>query len=118
MSDLPDWCAQYIGLPFVEGGRDRSGLDCYGLLRLVINERYAGSVPEYEGIAWRAGDDKNLLASLMDERVRLEEVRPELAGPISDLLNQALAIDQNARPQTVRAFDVALDAVLETLAIV
>jgi len=33
-------------------------------------------------------------------------------------LNQALAIDQNARPQTVRAFDVALDAVLETLAIV
>ena len=37
---------------------------------------------------------------------------------ISDLLNQALAIDQNARPQTVRAFDVALDAVLETLAIV
>ena len=71
MSELPDWCAQYIGLPFVEGGRDRSGLDCYGLLRLVINERFAGSVPEYEGIAWHAGDDKNLLASLMDERVRL-----------------------------------------------
>jgi hypothetical protein len=59
-----------------------------------------------------------LKAVLMDERVRLEEVRPELAGPISDLLNKALSIHPSDRPQTVRAFDAALDAVMETLVIV
>ena len=71
MFGLPAWTADYVGLPFKEGGRDRQGLDCYGLLRLVINDRFAGAVPEYEGIAYRADADKDLLAALMDERVRL-----------------------------------------------
>ena len=70
-AELPDWTGTYIGLPFKEGGRHRDGLDCYGLLRLVINERFAGAVPEYEGIAYRPGEDRGLLAALMDERIRL-----------------------------------------------
>mgnify|MGYP000138217874 CR=1 FL=1 len=68
---LPDWVSAYVGLPFKEGGRNRDGLDCYGLLRLVINERFGGAVPEYEGIAYRPGEDRSLLAALMDERIRL-----------------------------------------------
>jgi cell wall-associated NlpC family hydrolase len=68
---LPDWVSAYVGLPFKEGGRNRDGLDCYGLLRLVINERFGGAVPEYEGIAYRPGEDSSLLAALMDERIRL-----------------------------------------------
>lgn len=71
MSELPDWSGMYVGLPFKEGGRDRQGLDCYGLLRLVINERFDGAIPEYEGIAYRQGHDRDLLAALMDERIRL-----------------------------------------------
>ena len=71
MSQLPDWVTFYVGLPFKEGGRDRFGLDCYGLLRLVINEHFGGSVPEYEGIAYQPGEDRELLATLMDERIRL-----------------------------------------------
>ena len=67
----PDWVAAYVGLPFQEGGRSRDGLDCYGLLRLVINERFGGAVPEYEGIAYRPGQDHDLLVALMDERIRL-----------------------------------------------
>ncbi len=66
-----DWYDQYIGLPFREGGRECAGLDCYGLLRLVINERFGGDIPEYEGIAYRGGDDADFLATLMDERIRL-----------------------------------------------
>ena len=71
MIELPDWVSAYVGLPFKEGGRHRDGLDCYGLLRLVINERFAGAVPEYEGIAYLPGEDMSLLAALMDERIRL-----------------------------------------------
>ena len=68
---LPDWAAGYVGLPFLEGGRTQEGVDCYGLLRLVINEQFSGSVPEYEGIAYRPGGDSALLHQLMDERIRL-----------------------------------------------
>ena len=106
----------YMSPEQTDGRSDRIGVtsDVYQVA-LLLFEMLAGRLP-YEADGKSAAG--LLKAVLMDERVRLEEVRPELAGPISDLLNQALAIDQNARPQTVRAFDVALDAVLETLSIV
>ena len=35
-----------IGVPFVKGGRDRNGLDCWGLCREVY-QRIGGNLPEY-----------------------------------------------------------------------
>lgn len=40
----PAWAAAYVGLPYVEGGRDRSGVDCYGLLVLVNREQFARDI--------------------------------------------------------------------------
>lgn len=44
---IPEWVAGYVGLPFTPHGRDRSGLDCYGLLRLVMAEQFGIAVPSY-----------------------------------------------------------------------
>lgn len=43
------WAAEYIGLPFKSGGRDRTGLDCWGLCRLVLAEHFGVEMPSYGG---------------------------------------------------------------------
>jgi cell wall-associated NlpC family hydrolase len=45
---VPLWAGRYIGLPFVDGGRDFSGVDCEGLCRLVMQHE-AGDplIPDY-----------------------------------------------------------------------
>ena len=44
---LPPWAARYIGLPFLEHGRDLYGLDCWGLVRLVLKDEFHINVPSY-----------------------------------------------------------------------
>lgn len=39
----------FIGLPFKRYGRDRAGLDCWGLVALVLRERGGVDVPLYTG---------------------------------------------------------------------
>lgn len=41
----PAWVAGYVGLPFKAHGRDRNGLDCWGLVRLVLLEVFSVDVP-------------------------------------------------------------------------
>ena len=53
MACLPTWIKDYIGIPFVSGGRKpETGLDCYGLFRCVQNTHYGKHLPplccEYE----------------------------------------------------------------------
>ncbi len=40
--------ADYIGLPYLNGGRDPGyGLDCWGLILLVGREQYAQNIPDF-----------------------------------------------------------------------
>ena len=47
MNDFPEWTPKYIGLPWLNMGRDRAGLDCWGLIRLILAEQFAVNVPSY-----------------------------------------------------------------------
>jgi cell wall-associated NlpC family hydrolase len=44
---LAPWAAPYVGIPFVPHGRSHHGVDCYGLLSLVLAEVFRVEVPAY-----------------------------------------------------------------------
>ena len=41
------WAARYVGLPFLDHGRDWSGVDCWGLIVLVMREERDIALPSY-----------------------------------------------------------------------
>lgn len=44
---IPYWAGYYIGLTFREHGRTNAGTDCWGLVRLVLQEQFAAVLPSY-----------------------------------------------------------------------
>jgi cell wall-associated NlpC family hydrolase len=67
------WVKKYIGIPFASNGRTMEGCDCYGLIRLVLQNEYGIYLPEL------SNDYSNALN--VKETARLfKERRPVLAA--------------------------------------
>jgi cell wall-associated NlpC family hydrolase len=81
MTGLPAWANHYVGLPFAEHGRDRTGVDCWGLLRLIYQEQFGLTLPSYAE-AYRTTIDAQEIGALVQreatsgwEAVPLAEAR-------------------------------------------
>ena len=57
MSPLPVWLNKYIGIPYVDKGRDFSGVDCYGLIYLIYRTEFNIPLPHYLD-AYPSANDK------------------------------------------------------------
>lgn len=53
---MEPWVKEYMGIPFRDHGRDRRGLDCFGLLRLVLGEQFGVWLPSYSEVYTTAGE--------------------------------------------------------------
>lgn len=61
------WWNQYVGIPYVTCGRDRAGVDCWGLVRLVLAEQFGQVLPSFDG-AYADGRDVNAIEELGAQR--------------------------------------------------
>ncbi len=50
-SNLPSWLGDFIGIPYVVGGRSMDAADCWGLFSLV-HKKMGTNLPDYNGPEW------------------------------------------------------------------
>lgn len=54
----------YLALPFVEGGRDRHGVDCWGLVCLIYRDAFGIELDTLDDVALRQGHAMTVRAVL------------------------------------------------------
>jgi cell wall-associated NlpC family hydrolase len=64
---MPLWVEHYLGIPYREHGRDRDGIDCWGLFMLVHSEIFGRRLPDF---ADRYDDDLVSKAGAIDAEAR------------------------------------------------
>jgi hypothetical protein len=77
MPNLPPWVNDYVGLPFKEKGRDRNGIDCWGLNWLVQREAFHRDVPRFDGRYETVADVKELERLIRNEMPTARPVAPK-----------------------------------------
>ena len=74
---MDKWTGQYTSIPFQDRGRDRDGVDCWGLVRLVFQEQYGLSVPSYSDEYVSTCDNERLADIVENERGGWWSVTPD-----------------------------------------
>ena len=78
--------SEYVGLPFKDKGRDRDGLDCWGLLCLIYAEKAGIILPSYRDDYVTAADHKALESLMQDSVGDWREVSESEAQPLDGVL--------------------------------
>lgn len=60
------WSASYVGLPYRDKGRARSGADCWGLAVIVYGEQLGITLPHYDAAYQSAAERREIAALIAD----------------------------------------------------
>lgn len=74
------WWTEYVGIPFVEKGRDRGGVDCWGLVNLIYREKLGIELPSYAE-NYRDTNDRAALQALVEAEKAAKWVAVEKPKP-------------------------------------
>lgn len=83
---MPGWAAQYVGLPYAPGGRDRAGIDCWGLYALIMREQLGMELPPYEGPTWGSGGSGRGIRAAAEEYARQFTAIEERDAQVGDAI--------------------------------
>ncbi len=78
---ITKWAREYVGIPFADKGRDRNGIDCWGLVREVLREQFGKILPSLS-FDYDSADDESGVNDLicmqrpLIKAQRVEEPRP------------------------------------------
>ena len=101
---FPDWVNAYVGLPFRAHGRDRDGVDCWGLVRLVLADQFGTRLPSYAGGYASVEDAEDIGRLIRGEMGPWREIVPgqEQAGDVvlMRLMNQPMHVGVVVAPSS------------------
>ena len=114
---VPHWVTPYIGLPFKPHGRDRHGVDCWGLVRLVLAERFALNLPSYADGYGSTEDARDIGRLIRGELVPWRPVAFGAEQPgdvvLMRLMNQPMHVGLVVDPGWMLHIEEGIDACLE-----
>jgi cell wall-associated NlpC family hydrolase len=77
---IAEWAREYVGIPFADRGRDRGGLDCWGLVRLVLAEQFGKHLPSLS-LSYESANDEEAVRDLVCAQRPLLKAR-RVADPV------------------------------------
>jgi len=75
---IPNWV---FTLPYVEGGRDRSGVDCWGLIIVLYQHYFNVKLPDYSNITLPSLDDCENTSHKLEEKLLEQSMFEEVEEP-------------------------------------
>ena len=62
------WSHSFVGIPYIDLGRDRSGADCWGLVRMIYDEIACIDLPAFDSAYASAEERAEVAAVIADQQ--------------------------------------------------